>query len=174
MLPPGDYLSRQAAHVLDSRLLFRHELRVGEDGDLRTHSIPVIGEVDQFAELPRIIGPGLNSLPVAILKRHGSNLAPLPPRMVPHHRQHPIIVEAVSGQEFQIALQPLPVVLAPPQCREVRNTQPEKRTAIIHQRVPDHFTDPVRRTTWRLRLRPDRSFACASARLPSKIACRFL
>ena len=62
----ADHVGQKAAHVFQTILLIRHELGVGKNGDLRAHSITIIGEINQFGQLLPIIRLRLHPVAASI------------------------------------------------------------------------------------------------------------
>ena len=65
---------QKSGHVLDTSLLRRHQLSVGEDGDLGTKAKFIVCEVNQGRELFPIIRPGFDLLAIPVAKGHRGDL----------------------------------------------------------------------------------------------------
>lgn len=135
MLPTGDDLRQQAAQVFDAVGLARHELRIGENRDLRAKSKTVVTQVHHSGQRLPEVRPRGNRLTRAVGEVRRRDLEPLPRREPAHHRKHSRVAESLLRQEGQVAFQARPVVAIAPQGREAGNAQSEKRALIINQRV---------------------------------------
>ena len=91
------------------------------------HSVAVVGEIDQLAELLPVVGPRLDALALPAGERHGSNLAAIPSGLIAHHRQHAVIVEPAAREKREVGFQPRPIVLAAPQGGEIGGPEAEER-----------------------------------------------
>src|SRR5688500_4927440 len=98
--------------MVDAICLLWHQLRVGEDGYLRAHSISIVGQIDKLLKLLPIVRPRIDTLSLANGKRHGGDLPAIPSGVITDHRQHSVIVEPFSRKKVEIRFQPGPVMLA--------------------------------------------------------------